>query len=510
MSAYNDSGGAGWQDSPRRGPRRRPGRSASLGHSHAILASKVLAGVVAFALVGGSLFAYAKYRSLWDSLRKVDVSADLTGKRPPVDPHALNLLVLGSDSRKGKNGRIGGHVGIVGQRSDTIMVVHIAPGARRAVVLSFPRDSVVPVLHCSREAGFPGQTAVPGQVEQINATFSNGGPGCTWKTIEHTTHIRVSDFLELTFAGFEKVINNLGGVNVCLPAKVAVPQSGLYLSKGMHHVWGREALAFWRTRESVGEGSDLQRIQRDQFLMASLIQGIEHKGLLTSITKMASVVGVAARNMFTNITSVTTMLSIAESVRHIPAKRVQFIQIPTQTYSGNQNWVQWTPQAAQLFSAIAHDTKLPKVHKGGKKPVHAKLVVATPDTVNVQVLNGGSAVSPLASQGSADLTAKGFNVVGSGNAPNFNYGKSVIEYHGPRDLPAVRALKQELDNVETLRVPSVPRGTISLILGSTFTALKTPGSKKASTGNLTKTFGGVKGNVNVCKDKSAFSGPDGP
>jgi LCP family protein required for cell wall assembly len=473
-----------------------------------MLVGRIMASVMALALVVGSLAVYVKFRQFWDSIQKVDVSKDLTGNRPPVDPHALNLLLIGSDSRKGKNGSIGGREGIIGQRSDTVMVVHIAPGGRRAAVLSFPRDSVMPILSCAPEGGTAGQTAVAGQVEQINTTFSHGGPGCLWKTIEHTTHIRINDFLELTFAGFEKVINNLGGVTICLPARVSNPKSGLYLSKGVHHVWGREALAFWRTRENIGEGSDLQRIQRDQYLMASLIQGIEHKGLLTSTTKMASVVGIAARNMFTNIDSVTTMLSLAERLRTIKAGRVQFIEIPTQTYSGNQQWVQWTDQAPQLFSAIAHDTRLPKIHKGGKKPVHAKLVVASPDKVNVQVLNG-SGVSNEAATGSADLTARGFNVLGSGDAPNFSYTSSVIEYHSAKELPAVRALQREMTNVETLHVRSVPKGQVNLILGSTFTELKTASTKKTNAGNLTHTFGGIKGSVNICENKAAFSGPDG-
>ena len=61
------------------------------------------------------------------------------------------------------------------------------------------------------------------------------------------------------------------GVTVCLPEPVHDSMSGLYLSRGRHHVYGREALAFWRTREDLGEGDDPQRIQRDQFLMASLV-----------------------------------------------------------------------------------------------------------------------------------------------------------------------------------------------------------------------------------------------
>jgi len=242
--------------------------------------------------------------------------------------------------------------------------------------------------------------------------------------------------------------------------------------------------------------------------MASLVQGIEHKGLLTSLSKMESVVQIAAHNMSTDITNLTDLLHIAEIIRHVKAGGVQFIEVPTVTYTPNPNWVQWSSQAPQLFSAIAHDTKLPKSKKGAKKGTPATLDVASPSAVNVEILNG-SGLQGQAAEASTDLTNRGFNVLGSGNANNFQYTNSVIEYSSPKMLPAVRALKADLDNVETLRMPGITAGSVDLILGSTFTSLKTATTKKSSTETLTKTFGGIKGNVNVCADKSAFAGPDG-
>jgi LCP family protein required for cell wall assembly len=466
-----------------------------------------MAGVLVLGLVGASLAAYVKYRAVYDSIGRVDVSGDLSGiKQPPVDPNAINILLIGSDTRTGVNGKIGGTVGIGGQRSDTVMVLHISPGAHHAVVLSFPRDSVVPILGCTAEAGSTGQTANPSQVEQINATFAYGGPGCLWKTVEATTNIHIDNFVELTFQGFEKVINDLGGVNICLPAAINVPQSGLDLSAGRHHVFGPEALAFWRTRENVGEGSDLQRIQRDQFLMASLVQGIEKSGLLTSPRKVTAVIGDVARSMTTDRgLDQSRMLRIATSLRGLTSKNVQFIEVPTQTYQPNPAWVQWTPQAPQLFSAIAHDSTLPKVVKG-HRPVKAVATVS-PAQVKVKVLNG-SGLQGIAAEGSADLTGRGFNVVGSGNAPNFAYTKSVVEYASAADLPAAKALQSEFTNVEILQVPTLTPGTVDVILGSDFTTLATP-SAAASAGNLTQAFGGITGSTNPCADSSAFSGPNG-
>ncbi|HMG64198.1 MAG TPA: LCP family protein [Streptosporangiaceae bacterium] len=473
--------------------------------------SAVMAGVLVLAVVSGSLVAYAKYRSVYDSIGRVDVSSDLNGiKQPPVDPNAINILLIGSDSRSGANGKIGGTDGIDGQRSDTVMVLHIAPAGHSAVVLSFPRDSVVPVLGCTAENGSPGQTANSGEVEQINATFADGGPGCLWETVEETTNIHIDNFVELTFEGFEKVINDLGGVNVCLPAAVDDAKSGLNLSAGPHHVFGPEALAFWRTREDVGEGSDLQRIQRDQFLMASLLQGIEHSGLLGSPSKISSVISDVARNMTTDKgLNQSRMLSIAEGLRHLTSQNVQFVEVPTQTYEPNPAWVQWTSQASQLFSQVAHDTTIPKA-AAKKKPV-ATAPAITPSQVSVEVLNG-SGLQGVAAEGSADLTSRGFNVVGSHNALNFNYTKSVVEYASAADRPAAALVEQQFSDAEILQEPGLAPGTVDVILGSDFTSLATTptaGSGSGSTAGLTQTFGGITGNTSICSDGSAFSGPDG-
>jgi LCP family protein required for cell wall assembly len=500
MRRYDDSDEEGWQE-----PRQQRGRGrGGKRRSGAMMASGILAGLVALALVSGSLFFYAKYREVWDSIKRVDVSGDLSSKKlPPADPHAINILLIGSDSRAGVNGKIGGHD--TGQRSDTVMVLHIAPGAHRAVVLSFPRDSVVPIYSCTAEKGSPGQTANTSQIEQINATFAFGGPGCLWKTIELTTHIHINDFVQLTFIGFEKVIDDLHGVNICLPQAVNDPMSGLNLPAGRQHIYGAQALAFWRTREDLGQNSDLQRIQRDQFLMASLMQGIEKSGLLTSTSKMTSVIGDVASHMTTDkdLTQ-TRMLSIAEGMHGLSSKSVDFIEVPTETYTPNPAWVQWSAQATDLFKSIAKDTKLPKPAPKVTKKATTPTPAVSPADVSVKVLNG-SGLSGVAGTGSADMTARGFNVVGSGNASNFAYTKSVVEYATAADLPAAQAVKAQLDNVEILRDPTLTPGTIDLILGSTFTALAAPTSPGGT--DLTKTFGGIHGSTGICKDSAAFAGP---
>jgi LCP family protein required for cell wall assembly len=315
-----------------------------------------VAAAVAVLLVGGVLTAYAVYRDVFGKIRQVKVTG--LGHRPRGYDNALNILVIGSDTRRGKNSRFGKHIG--GQRSDTIMVVHLSPGLKRAVVLSIPRDSVVPVLACRREAGSPGQAAQPGQIEQVNATFSNGGPGCLWKTIEHTTGIRLNHFAELNFTGFEHVINDLGGVRICLPFPINDRRSKLHLAAGVHHVGGAEALAYWRVRY-IGVGSDLERIQRDQFLMASVAQKAKQTNLLGDPAQVFRVVRDVAESLTTdNGLKQGEMIALVQRLRTMPLRAVHFVQVPVVTYQPNPDWVQWSDRASKLFTAIAHDRKLPR------------------------------------------------------------------------------------------------------------------------------------------------------
>jgi len=509
----DEYGRPGWQSRvparPGRQPRRRSATTLTLG---------TLAVLIAVVLVGGSLAAYVKYRTVWDGISRVNVSEDLKGKRPPADPHALNILVIGSDSRSGVNGKIGGRVNISGQRSDSVMLVHIAPGAHQVVVLSFPRDSVVPVLSCTPEDHTTGQTA-SSVVEQINASFAYGGPGCLWKTIEQTTGIHINDFVEMTFIGFERTIDALNGVEVCLPVAVNDSVSHLHLPAGRHHIYGKAALAFWRTRENLGMGDDPQRIQRDQFLMASLVHGIEHSSLLKSPSTMLSVIDTLTGHGFVTTDSGLTaqrMLQLGQDLRHISTEHVQFVMTPWTNYagnaqwinsaetptSGNANWVQWVqPRANELFSAISHDTKLPKATK-------IKVKHVPPAQVAVKVFNGTNTTG-LGSATATNLSGRGFHVVGAAaNAPTATYGDTVIEYRDAAQVPAAKTLEALFTNVRLKQVAHLKATALHLILGSTFTGLKAPNGSSGIS-NLASTYSGITGNTNICSDKSAFAGPNG-
>jgi LCP family protein required for cell wall assembly len=465
---------------------------------------------VAAVVVAGALGAYVTLKTKLDSIThipKIDAQ-----HRPPRYNNALNILLLGSDTRSGVNGKIGaGHQGC--NCSDTVMLAHISPGRSKVTVVSIPRDTMVPYYACSPWDGLPGQQANAYGLERINATLANGGPECTRETVEQQTGIYVNDVIELDFTGFQDVINDVGGVNICLPFAIhnsisEAGGSGLDLSAGKHHIYGRVALQFWRTREDVANGSDIERIARDQYFLAQLVKGVLHSGLLHSPTKLYSVFTDVARNMTTDASD-TELLHIATSLNGISTSDVQFITAPWVTYPPDPNEVQFAqPQADALFWSVAHDTKLPKISKkkAAKTPpagTAGQPLTVNPSQVNVMILNG-SAGTDQASAASAALTSRGFSVVGTGYAAADTYTTSVIQYATAADRPAANTLKEQFTDVTLEHDPELTPGTIQVILGSTFTKLAPPRSTSQSISGLSTSYGGITANIR-CRN-SAFYG----
>src|SRR5271165_5551191 len=516
-------------------------RSQPRGGKRHVLRWVAVAAVVIVA--AGTLTAYLTYRAVYDSITRVTVPSTALGHRPPVySTNSLNILVYGTDSRAGltPHEQYILHTGSdQTNNTDTIMLVHISPGRHRVTVMSIPRDTMVPVYQCDSGPGYAGQQANPAGAVQINSLLQIGGPTCLWKTVEQVTGIRIDHFIGIGMLGFVKVVDDLGGVNVCVPFNVNDPVSGLNLNSGEHHINGIQALAFWRTREDIGNGSDLERIQRDQFMSAQVVKGVLHSGLLSSPIRLLNVVTDAAASMTTDAgMTVSDLLQIGESFRNLSGKNVQFVTAPNQPWTPNPNRVQFLqPQASQVFAAIARDMTVPRVSttpvptsSGG-----AQVLTTSPGNVKVEVLNG-SGVAHIASEAATGLTSRGFDVTGTGDAPNFAYTNSVIEYSSTADMAAVNTLKKELTNVTSLRVASLTPGTVDLILGSDFTGLApapaaqvtprasaTPTAQQASAGaspsasasssgvaSLAWSNGGITAAAACTADSSAFAGPLNP
>src|SRR5262249_9731910 len=134
--------------------------------------------------------------------------------------------------------------------------------------------------------------------------------------------------------------------------------------------------------------------------------------------------------------------------------------------------------------------------------------------VKVDVLNGSGGPG-VAAQAGNDLASRGFDVVGTGDASTYGYTSSRIEYAAASDLPAVNTLEAQLSNVQVTHDPAPTPGTVTLIIGSSFSALnaqpssappQSPSSQPSVSG-LSRAAGGITADTNICQDQAAFTGP---
>ncbi|MGW3912655.1 LCP family protein [Streptomyces sp. NPDC005070] len=279
-------------------------------------------------------------------------SAAASASPSPLPTEALNILVLGSDSRSGKaNAKLGGG-NSSGARSDTAMVVHIDAGRTRATVVSIPRDTLVTRPSCPLPSG--GSTAVA-YGAMFNSAYSVGGPVCAVKTVESITNVRMDHYIEIDFAGFAKLVNALGGVTVTTEQDIDDDKSHLHLDAGTHHLSGKQALALARTRHGIGDGSDLGRIGLQQKLVKALLKQISSADLLSDPAKLYDVANAVTGSLTTDtgLDSLGELAKLGQSLKSLSSDEVRTVMMPVVAAPSDPNRVIANePEASDLWDSL--------------------------------------------------------------------------------------------------------------------------------------------------------------
>ncbi|MEU1476816.1 LCP family protein [Streptomyces sp. NPDC005760] len=326
---------------------------------------KVVGLTLAGALAAGCAAAGWAYWHLNSNIKSVDIDSALGDNRPakvtpapsasqeaPLPTEAVNILVLGSDSRSGKENQELGGGSSTGARSDTAMVVHIDAGRTSATVASIPRDTLVTRPSCPLPDG--GSTAVA-YGAMFNSAYAVGGPVCAVKTVESITNVRMDHYIEIDFSGFAKLVNAVGGVTVTTDEDIDDDDSHLHLKAGPHHLDGRTALALARTRHGIGDGSDLGRIGLQQKLVKALLEQISATDLLTSPAKLYSVADALTGSLTTDtgLDSLTELMSLGESLKGLSSDQVKTVTMPVVTAPSDPNRVvAKEPAASELWESL--------------------------------------------------------------------------------------------------------------------------------------------------------------
>jgi LCP family protein required for cell wall assembly len=375
---------------------------------------------------------------------------------------AENVLLVGSDNRSGADSFAQAPKGqeqVIGQRSDTVMLAHLAKGHQKATLVSLPRDSWINIPAYTDSKGVEH----PAHMDKLNAVFSLGGAPLLVNTVQQLTGVHIDHYVEIDFAGFQNMVNALGGVDVCLARAAKDSYTGINLSAGNHHLDGAQALAFVRQRHNLPLG-DIDRIKRQQAFLASMLREVESAGTLANPLKLNAFIDALTKSVTVDSgTSAADLGKLALKLKGLSSGNVILTTMPISSF-GTENGqdVDVVDQAKSqaLFQSLIDDNAA----AAAASPTSAGPTVAA-NTVHVRVFNGAG-VNGLAARASSDLAKLGFVIEGAPGNRGTGATTSVIDYN-PTMAAQARTLAAAVPGA-TLKEDEQLDTTLELVLGSSY------------------------------------------
>ena len=479
------------------------------GRRRVMFAGRALAAVIAvlaLALTGGAWQWQSSKNNMLNRVSALD-----PGSRDILDPNAQfgdeNFLIVGVDSRFGENSDMGaGDTEVAGgARSDTVMLVNIPANRERVVVVSFPRDLAITPIECEAwdpQTGEYGpvwdeesQSYGPEEVyteTKLNSAYSFGGPKCLVKVIQKLSGLSVNRFMAVDFAGFSKMVDAMGGVEVCSTTPLEDYELGTVLpTAGRQIVDGHTALNYVRARQVTTEiNGDYGRIKRQQLFLSSLLRSMISKEVFFSLSKLNNVVNLFIDDSYVDNIDTKELVDLGQSIQGVAAGRITFLTVPTTGYMddyGNEHLRDDDTRA--IFDAIINDDPLPGEKNADNTPVpqtpestsqtpvadsgSAELVNAVttdPEDVTVRVSNS-TAETGLAATAADELQQHGFNVT----TPDDYQGSltSTTVFFSPGNEQAAATVASSLANPTIERVDGMGE-VVQVVLGSDFHTVTAP------------------------------------
>lgn len=312
----------------------------------------VLTGYMLSEKFGGQIDRFSAFSQLPEKLRP---------KKPTgAGADAVNILLAGSDARTDDDsGTTGQGKGDAwksgGQRSDTIMILHITGDRKSAYLISLPRDSWVEI---------PGRGT-----NKINAAYSFGGPPLYIQTVEKLTGLRIDHLAVIDWAGFKALTDALGGVQMTFDDDTRFA-SGKYYNAGTHTLSGEEALDYVRERKTLQRG-DFDRMARQQNFLRSLMRQTLSNGTISNPLKLGRALDAITQNLSVDEEFTTkAMRDLALDMRGLRASSVTFMTAPTKGtgMEGSQSVVYLDDaKGAALWKAVRADRIGPWLQKNGSQ-----------------------------------------------------------------------------------------------------------------------------------------------
>lgn len=320
--------------------------------------------ILSISIVAISAISWAGLGRITAAIPKIDAFAGLND-RPKKESSAVNYLVVGSDTREGlsraeiKRLKVGGTDVAAGKRSDTMLLVHISKKRDKAAIISVPRDTYARIPEHENSQG----KLIPATYSKINSAYNWGGAPLLIQTFEAMSGLRIDHYVEINFVGFVRMVDAIGGVEICTKRDIDDPKSHLVLPAGRHILDGVDSLKYVRTRQFDGLG-DLGRMKRQQEFAGAMLRKATSAGVLLNPVKMVDFVGSALDSVVTDEgLNQGDLLTLGKQLRNLSASNVRTLTIPLKYYNYSKNGVSaavlWDPVLApELFERIKNDEAL--------------------------------------------------------------------------------------------------------------------------------------------------------
>ena len=336
----------------------------------------LLAGVLF--VVSSVGFVYASLSSQFAN-RVVNIDAysvDGQSKATPdsFEGRAVNILVVGTDSRSGASGELGAGDAddVPGLRNDSTMVIHVSADRSRVQIVSIPRDTLVDIPACKHRDGTTSEPTSDDMFNNAMVYGSNGGddpediaPGiaCVKSTVEKLSGMSIDAFMVVDFAGFISMIDALGGVWFNIPEHIEDESAQLYIDAGCWKLSGTHALAYMRSRKGQGDGSDISRIGRQQQLISAMLRELQEKNYVTDPGALINFLqaAISAVNVSDNLGNASSDASLLINVlQKVDRTNIQFVTMPVEEPSWDPNRrIPSDPMAHNVWTALKNDQALP-------------------------------------------------------------------------------------------------------------------------------------------------------
>jgi LCP family protein required for cell wall assembly len=276
----------------------------------------------------------------------------LTGVSAPQTA-GTNWLLVGSDSRSGIDASQGQQLGtgdsseVAGGRTDTMMLVHLPAGGGQPSLISLPRDSYVPI---------PGHGS-----DKLNAAFSYGGPPLLAQTVENITGVHIDHYAEIGLSGFASLVNDVDGVQMCIPQRMVDPKANLNLQPGCQTLNGDQALGYVRTRAFTN--GDLQRVQDQRQFLTALVHKIDTPATLLNPFRVFPLIVDVPKTFTVNTQDhIWNLYFLARALEQIETGNGVTTTVPFGGFATEhgESVVVWDKaNATRLFQAVATDQPIP-------------------------------------------------------------------------------------------------------------------------------------------------------